>query len=71
MDDKPIRWCSVHPNQSQMPMAMAMTITADKLPSRPKLDYNGGYDVAVKGLSVLEHVTRSNAYACKSTPSGT
>ena len=71
MDDKPKKWFSEHPSRSQIAMAMAMTITADKLPSRPKLDYNGGYDVAVKGLSVLVHVTRSNAYACKSTPSGT
>ena len=53
MDDKPIRRCSVHPNRSQMPTAMAMTITADNLPSRLKLDCNGGYDVAVKGLSVV------------------
>jgi hypothetical protein len=32
---------------------MAMTITADSLLPRLKLDYDGGYDVTVKGLSVL------------------
>ena len=30
-----------------------MTITADSLLPSPKLDYDGGYDVAVKGLSVV------------------
>jgi hypothetical protein len=32
---------------------MAMTITADNLLLMPKLDCNGGYDVAMKGLSVV------------------
>jgi len=53
MDDKPIRRCSVHPNRSQMPTAMAMTITADSLLLSLKLYYDGGYDVVVKGLSVV------------------
>ena len=36
-----------------MPTMKAMTITTDILLPRPKLDYDGGYDVAVKGLSVV------------------
>ena len=32
---------------------MAISITADSLLSRPKLDYDVGYDVAVKGASVV------------------
>jgi len=36
-----------------MMMVMAMTITIDSLLSRPKLDYDGGYDVALKGPSVV------------------
>ena len=32
---------------------MAMTITADSLLPRPKSDYNRGYDMAVKGASVV------------------
>ena len=36
-----------------MPTVMAMTITVDSLLPRPKLDYDRGYDVAVKGLSVV------------------
>jgi hypothetical protein len=31
----------------------AMTITVDSLLPRPKLDYDGGYNVAVKGLNVV------------------
>jgi hypothetical protein len=31
----------------------AMIITADSILLRPKLDYNGGYDVAVKGPSIV------------------
>ena len=53
MDDKPIWQCSVHPSWSQIPMVMAMTITVDSLLSSPKLDCDGGYDVAVKGSSVV------------------
>jgi hypothetical protein len=34
----------------------AMTTTLDSLLPRPKLDYDGGYDVAVKGLSVVVEV---------------
>ena len=30
----------------------AMTIIVDSLPPRPKLDYDVGYDMAVKGVSV-------------------
>jgi hypothetical protein len=36
-----------------MPTVKAMTITVDSLPPTPKLDCNGGYDVAVKGPSVV------------------
>jgi hypothetical protein len=36
-----------------MPTVTAMTITVDSLLSRPKLDCDRGYDVAVKGLSVV------------------
>ena len=34
-------------------MVRAMSITANSLPPRPKLDYDVGYDVAVKGASVV------------------
>ena len=36
-----------------MPTVKAMTITVDNLLSRPKLDYDVGYDVVVKGASVV------------------
>jgi hypothetical protein len=36
-----------------MPTVKAMTITIDSLPPRPKCGYNGGYDVAVKGPSIV------------------
>ena len=36
-----------------MPTVKAMTITIDSLLPSPKLDYDGGYDVAVKGPSVV------------------
>jgi hypothetical protein len=52
-DHKPIRRCSVYRSRSQMPTVRAMTITADNLLSRLKLDYDRGYNMAVKGLSVL------------------
>jgi len=52
-DDKPKRRCSEHPNRSQILTVMAMTITVDSLLPRPKLDCDRGYDVAVKGLSVV------------------
>jgi len=32
-----------------------MTITVDSLLLRPKLDCDGGYDMAVKGASVVVH----------------
>ena len=51
MDDKPIRRCSVHPSRSQIPMVMAMSIIADSLLPRLKLDCDMGYDAAVKGAS--------------------
>ena len=53
MDDKPIWQCSVHPSRSQIPMVMAMSITTDSLLLRPKMDYDVGYDAAVKGASVI------------------
>ena len=34
-------------------MVLAMSITADSLLSRPKLDCDVGYDAAVKGASVV------------------
>jgi hypothetical protein len=52
-DDKLIRRCSVHISRSQIPMVMAMSITADSLLPRPKLDCNVGYNAAVKGVSVV------------------
>jgi len=52
-DDKAIRWCSVHPSRSQIATVRAMTITANSLLPRPKCDCDGGYDVAMKGLSVV------------------
>ena len=36
-----------------MEMVKAMTITVDSLLARPKLDYDVGYDAAVKGVSVV------------------
>ena len=50
---KPIRQCSVHCSQAQIPTVMAMTITADSLLPKPKCGCDGGYDVAMKGLSVV------------------
>ena len=44
---------SVHHRRSQMTTVMVMTITVDSLLPRPKLDYDGGYDMAVKGASVV------------------
>jgi hypothetical protein len=43
----------VHCRRSQIGRVMTMTITADSLLLRPKLDCDGGYDVAVKGASVV------------------
>ena len=53
MDDKPKWRCSEHPSRSYIATVMAMTITADSLLSRPKSDCDRGYDVAVKGASVV------------------
>ena len=36
-----------------MPMVKATTITVDNLLPRPKLDCDVGYDVSVKGASVV------------------
>ena len=36
-----------------MPTVRAMTITANSLLPRPKCSCDGGYDVAMKGLSVV------------------
>ena len=44
---------SVHRRWSQIATVMTMTITVESLLPRPKLDYDGGYDVAVKGTSVV------------------
>ena len=55
-NDKPIWHCSIHHSWSQMPTVMAMTISVDSLLPRPKLDCDGGYNVAMKGLSVVVHV---------------
>jgi hypothetical protein len=43
----------VHRSQSQMAMVKAMMFTVDILLSRPKLDYDVGYDAAMKGASVV------------------
>ena len=34
-----------------------MAITVDSLPPRPKCGYDGGYDVAVKGPSVVVSIS--------------
>jgi hypothetical protein len=44
---------SVHRRRSQIAIVMTATITTDSLLLRPKLDYDGGYDVAIKGASVV------------------
>ena len=56
MDHKPIGGISVHRSRSQMPTVKAMTITVDSLLPWLKLDYDAGYDVAVKGPSVVVEV---------------
>ena len=43
----------MHPSQSQIPTMMTLTITVDSLLPRSKLDCDGGYDMAVKGSSVV------------------
>ena len=40
-----------------MPTVKAITFIVDSLLSRPKLDYDVGYDAAVKGASVVVLVT--------------
>jgi len=52
-DDKPKWWCSEHPSRSQIAMAIAMTITVDSLLLGLKSDCDRGYDVAMKGASVV------------------
>ena len=47
-----------------MPTMRAMTITADNLLPRPKCGCDGGYDMAVKGLSVVVFVKQWCYYAC-------
>jgi hypothetical protein len=42
-----------------MAMVKAMTITVDNLLPRPKLDCDVGYDVAVKGASVVVKETQT------------
>ena len=44
---------SVHHRRSQIATVMTTTITADSLPPKPKLDCYGGYDMVVKGASVV------------------
>ena len=53
MDHKTINDISVHHSQSQMPTVKATTITVDSFLPRPKLDYDVGYDVAMKGASIV------------------
>jgi hypothetical protein len=43
-----------------MLMVKAMTITVDNLLPRSKLDYDRGYDVAVKGLNVVVYILADN-----------
>ena len=64
MDHKPIGRVSVHCSRSQMATVKAMTITVDSLLSRPKLDCDVGYDVTVKGVSVVVE-GRREAKACQ------
>ena len=47
---------SVHRRPSQIAMVKAVTITVDSLPPRPTLDCDGGYNVAMKGASVVVEV---------------
>jgi hypothetical protein len=42
-----------------MVMVKAMTITVDNLLPKPKLDCDVGYDVAVKGASVVVKETQT------------
>ena len=53
MDHKPIGDVRVHHSRSQMSTVKAITITIDSLLPRLKLDCDVGYDVAVKGASVV------------------
>ena len=53
MDHKPFGGVSVHRSRSQMPMVKAMTIIVDSLLSWLKLDCDVGYNVAIKGASVV------------------
>jgi hypothetical protein len=46
---------SVYPSRSVKATLMATTFTADCSQSRPKSDCYMGYDVAVKGVSVVVH----------------
>jgi hypothetical protein len=50
-----------------MPTVKAMTITVDSLPPKPKLDCDGGYDVARKGPSVvvIAHYLKHCSYMAK------
>jgi hypothetical protein len=52
-DDKKKWRCNEHLSWSQIATVMAMTITADSLMPRPKLNCDRDYDVAVKGVSVV------------------
>ena len=45
-----------------------MTITTDILLPRPKLDYDGGYDVVVKGPSVVVIITETKTMAAVMLP---
>ena len=51
---------SVHRRRSQIATVKAMTITADSLLPRPKLDRDVGYNVAMKGVSVVVPVQGSS-----------
>jgi hypothetical protein len=62
MNDKPIRWCGVHPSRSQISTVMAMSITAHSLLPKPKLDCDVDYDTTMKGASVV--VVHGNNICC-------
>jgi hypothetical protein len=57
-----MRHCSVHHRRSQIATVSAMSITADSLLLKLKLDYDVGYDTAVKGASVVVNHLKSKGH---------
>ena len=60
MDHKPIGGDSVYHSRSQMPTVKVVTITVDSLLPRLKLDCDVGYDMTVKGASVVVLIPSPN-----------